>query len=63
MLEQQFAQQIRNGRRITVTDDILMQYFLSLRVTEQYPNRVQTAAPQAPANQEVLLGLFANVDI
>ncbi len=62
LLEQAFAEQIRSGRRITVTDDILMQYFMSMRIAEQYPTKVQTAAPQTKV-REYLVGMFANVDI
>lgn len=62
MLEQQFAQQIRTGRRISVTDDILMHYFMSLRIAEQYPMKVHTAGNQTNLN-EYLLGMFANIDI
>jgi hypothetical protein len=62
MLQEAFAQQIRTGRRITVTDDILMQYFMSLRITEQYPSKVMTAEAQTQL-PDYLVGLFANMDI
>lgn len=60
IIERLLAEQIRTGKKITVSDDILMQYFMSLHVTEQYPNKIQTAANQEKPN-DYLLGMFANV--
>ncbi len=62
ILMEAFAEQIRTGRRITVTDDLLMRYFMSMRIVEQYPAKVQTAEAQTEL-PEYLVGLFANMDI
>lgn len=61
ILLQQFALLVKMGRRITVTDDILLQYFQSVRVAEQYPQKIHTAAHPTVA-LDILKGLLTSVE-
>lgn len=62
MLTEVIGREISNGGGLTVTDEIISLYLLSLKVSEQYPNRIQTVV-RPRAVPEILRGLFTNLPV
>lgn len=59
MLTELIGRELRTGHPLTVTNELISSYMLSLKVSEQYPSLVQSAERQRPI-PEILRGLFAN---
>lgn len=62
MLTELIGRELSSGGGLTVADEIISLYLLSLRVAEQYPNRVQTVV-RPKAVPEILRGLFTNLPV
>lgn len=63
ILTEVIGAELRSGAPLTVTDELISYYFNSLRITEQYPSRVQSVARVRVAIPEILRGMFTNIPV
>ncbi|MBL3583257.1 hypothetical protein [Oleidesulfovibrio alaskensis] len=61
LLERTLSQNVHSGKKMAISDELISFYLLSLKVSEQYPTRIQT--PMPTVSQEMLRGLFTNISL